>query len=149
MVWQDPLCESIPFFCKCLPDSNSVPGTVVGLGVHQWTDKASWWRELERNSAMQWVARGDQGRVSEEVFEQRSEDSTETSQVTGERVSLHGHTWIREGRFLLDCGVRKGGDLETGLFFSAVSLPAPPFLLCFPIPCLLSSTLTQHRLWPT
>lgn len=41
MVWQDPLCESIPFFCKCLPDSNSVPGTEVGLGVHQWTDRAN------------------------------------------------------------------------------------------------------------
>lgn len=90
MVRQDPLCESIPFLCKCLPDSNSVPGTVVGLGMHQWTDTASLmlYRLMEGARDEQWAERRDQGRVSEEVFEQRSEDSMEMSQVTRAQVSL-------------------------------------------------------------
>lgn len=62
----------------------------MGLGVHQWTDIASpmLYRLMEGARDEQWAERRDQGRVSEEVIEQRSEDSMEMSQVTRAQVSL-------------------------------------------------------------
>lgn len=109
---------------------------MAGLGVRQWTDTASLklCRLMERTRDEQWVE-GDQGRVSEEVFEQRSEDSMETGQVTREQVSLHGHSWTSEGRFLLDCGVHKGRGLKNRPVLLCHFLSNPtPFLLCFPSP---------------